>query len=172
MSSSPATYRFCIHGSAVEPVVARPRRAQRFSGTGTGSIPDGSVSCSAPGVPLVIRSTSTAWVPLTDVRVTMTFIPQHQFAGDVAAVLKAPGGSPSATLFGRIGAVTGSPNGSARHLSGTYTFVDPRSAAPTSGRRKQQWRRRPVSFNGTYATTVSGVVATSPLRRHRCSRCR
>jgi len=135
-----------------------------FSGTGTGSIPDGSVSCSAPGVPLVISfNVNGMGAPLTDVRVTMTFIPQHQFAGDVAAVLKAPGGSPSATLFSRIGAVTGSPNGSARHLSGTYTFVDPSiSSANIWAAEAAVASPSGVIPNGTYATTVSGVVATSP----------
>lgn len=138
--------------------------AVTFNGTGTGNIPDGSVSCGGPGAPLVISfNVNGMGAPLTDIRVAMNFIPQHTFAGDVLAVLKAPGGSPSATLFGRIGATSQFAFGSGRHLSGNYTFVDPAiSTANIWSAEAAVVSPSGVIPGGTYATTVSGPVATSP----------
>lgn len=151
-------------------VAAAGASAATFNGTGTGTIPDGSVSCAAPGVPLVVSfNVNGMGAPLTDIRVTMNFFPQHQFAGDVLAVLKAPGGSPSATLFGRIGATSTISFGSGRHLSGNYTFVDPSiSIANIWSAEAAVVSPTGVIPAGTYATTVSGPVAsgsapTAPL---------
>jgi len=134
-----------------------------FAGTGAGSIPD--AIANTPGTPLVISfSVNGMGAPLTDVRVTMNFSPTHTFAGDLVAVLKAPGGSPSVTLFGRIGAVTPSRSfGSGRHLTGTYTFVDPAISSVNI------WTEEAAVASptgvipvGTYATTVTGPVTTAP----------
>jgi len=144
--------------------VSTAASAATFNGTGTGNIPDGSGSCGGPGAPLVISfSVNGMGAPLTDIRVTMNFIPQHTFAGDVLAVLKAPGGSPSATLFGRIGATSGLSFGSGRHLSGIYTFVDPViSTANIWSAEAAVVAPSGVIPGGTYATTGSGPVATPP----------
>lgn len=134
-----------------------------FIGTGLGSIPD--AIASTPGAPLVISfNVNSMGAPLTDVRVTMNIFPTHTFAGDLVAVLKAPGGSPSVTLFGRIGAVTPSRSfGSGRHLAGTYTFVDPAISSVNI------WTEEAAVASptgvipaGTYATTVTGPVTTAP----------
>ncbi|MBP6530205.1 MAG: hypothetical protein KA260_08780 [Burkholderiales bacterium] len=158
--------RNAVAALAATILVAAPAHAAplTFPGTGTGSIPDGSFSCSGAVAPLVISfDVNGMGAPLTDLRVAMNFFPQHAFAGDVTAVLKAPGGSPTATLFGRIGAVGGLVNGSGRHLSGNYTFVDPAiSSANIWAAEAAVVAPAGVIPGGTYATTVSGPVATSP----------
>lgn len=141
---------------AAGPVSATP---QSFTGTGVGLIPD-PASCGAQGAPLVISfNVSGVVAPLTDVRVTLNVDPFHSFLGDLTATLRAPSGTPSVTLFSRVGATTGNSYGSGGTLSGAYTFVDPSvstanlwSAATGVG----------VVPPGTYAVTLPGPVATLP----------
>jgi len=134
-----------------------------FAGTGTGAIPDGTGT--GPGAPRVISfAVSGVGAGLTDLRVAMTFSPMHTFAGDVVAVLKAPGGSPSATLFGRIGALTpGRAFGSGHNLAGEYTFVDPAISSANIWSVDAALTASGDNIPaGVYATTAAGPVAASP----------
>ncbi|MFN0140482.1 MAG: FG-GAP repeat domain-containing protein [Pyrinomonadaceae bacterium] len=85
----------------------------------------------------------------------LTFSPTHTWAGDVTALLIAPGGAPTASVFGRIGATTATGAGTASDLTGPYGFRNPAdpniwSVAATN----------PIPSN-TYAATISGGVGTT-----------
>lgn len=101
--------------------------AQTFPGAGVGAIPD-----DAPGTPLVTSfAVSGITGNLTDLSVSVTFNPAHTWGGDVTATLKAPGGTPSFPLFGRIGSTTAGGVGDSSDLAGPYVFVDPATAGST-----------------------------------------
>jgi subtilisin-like proprotein convertase family protein len=100
-----------------------------FPGTGVGAIPD-SPGGTPPvyGTPLVINFTVAGVSgPVTNVSLDMTLT--HSWAGDLDVVLAAPGGTPSFTIFSRIGAVTATSFGSSSDFSGTYTFTDTAAGA-------------------------------------------
>jgi hypothetical protein len=128
------------------------------NGTGLGVIPDGpSLTCGTPGTPL-----NTSFVvsgvtgSIQDIRVSITFSPAHSWGGDVTATLVAPGGSPAFVLFGRRGAVTGSPCGGNADLAGPYVFVDP----SVSSNNFWSDTSTPVTA-GTYMTTPEGGAGVS-----------
>jgi subtilisin-like proprotein convertase family protein len=128
-----------------------------FPGTGVGAIPD-SPGGTPPvyGTPLVVSYNVTGiTAPITDVAVSITLT--HSWVGDLDVVLRAPGGSPSQTIFSRVGALTATSFGSSSDLSGTYNFTDSAAGA-------NFWTAAaatPVPA-GNYKATAPGPVAASP----------
>jgi hypothetical protein len=95
-----------------------------FPGTGTGAIPDGNVGTPPQfGDPLnVTFNVSGITEPMTDLSVDFTTT--HTWAGDVDAVLIAPGGSPTLALVSRIGVTVAGSFGDSSNYDGTYNFTD------------------------------------------------
>lgn len=126
--------------------VGRPRRASPFlavllgvagqataieiAGVGTGPIPDGpntggDVVCNASsqGTPLVVEFRVSGMTTLLHhVGVRITFAPAHTHVGDLHARLAAPGGAPTATVFGDTGQDIVGDDGS--DVEGQYQFAD------------------------------------------------
>lgn len=98
--------------------------AASFPGTGTGAIPDGA-SGTPPqfGTPHVITyAASGLTAPLTDVTVSITLT--HTFVGDLEMILRAPDGTTSASVIGRVGVTTAGSFGDSSNYSGAYSFSD------------------------------------------------
>jgi subtilisin-like proprotein convertase family protein len=97
-----------------------------------GPIPDGTGPIPSFGAPLNV-TIPVSGLPTGDnpMNVAVTLTGEHDWTGDLLVELVAPGGSPTATIFGRTGAPTAGANGSAADLGGTYTFTDQAVAAPT-----------------------------------------
>lgn len=88
-----------------------------FNGTNTGAIPDNNptgrtVSFNATGLNSAISS----------VEVSLTL--NHTYAGDLTAVLTAPGGIARMLLFGRIGTTRANSVGASANFASTYVFSD------------------------------------------------
>lgn len=132
--------------------------AQTFNGTGVGAIPDATAN-QVPGTPLVVSfAVSGITGNLTDLKVSSTFSPAHSWGGDVIATLKAPGGSPSFVLFGRIGRTTAAGFGTANDLGGPYVLADSSTVGSTN-----IWTAaaaNPVPA-GTYFTVPTGDVGVT-----------
>ena len=105
--------------------------AVSFMGTGTGNIPDGTggtCGTAVMGGPLTI-SFAVSGVTSNISAVTVTFTGTHPWVGDVYATIAAPGGSPSADLFGNTrgappGSATNAGVGYQSNLNGVYSFGD------------------------------------------------
>ncbi|MBL8311583.1 MAG: hypothetical protein JNL19_14265 [Burkholderiales bacterium] len=146
--------------------VAMAAHAATFTGSGVGSIPDGTAnaSCPAPGVPLNITFAANGLTSsaLTDIRVSMTFGTPHYWGGDITATLISPTGI-SFPLFGRIGATTATGVGTSANLSGTYAFVDPAITTNNIWTVASNSTSTVPILEGTYATTpVGGAGAVNP----------
>ena len=100
---------------------------------------------------------------LNDVSVSVTFNAPHSWSGDVIATISAPGGSPSADLFARIGRVSAG-IGDNSNLAGPYVFVDPATAGSSDF-----WAAAAATSNvsnipaGTYFTSSANSAAGTPL---------
>jgi FG-GAP-like repeat len=83
--------------------------------------------------------------------------PSHTFRGDLEVVLKAPGGTPSFTLFSRTGATSSAAFGSASDLTGPYNFKD----SATGG---ASWWTNALTPTtpGDYRSIVPGSSAVTP----------
>jgi hypothetical protein len=137
--------------------------AATFSGTGVGSIPDGTSPCWNPGTsaggPLNVTFNVTGITgSVSSVEVTPTFGgPNHSFMGDVTAILIAPNGA-SHTLFGHTLATTATAFGDSSDLGAAYTFSDNAPAQPNGGwwQASNTAGAAVVMPTGTYRTTASG----------------
>lgn len=89
--------------------------AASFAATGTGPIPD-----NLPAG-LVMSFTVTGSAAPTSIGIGMTAT--HTWVGDLTVTLRAPGGSPTASIFTRPG-VPASTFGFSSDLGGTYAFFD------------------------------------------------
>ena len=137
--------------------------AATFSGTGVGSIPDGTSPCWNPGTPAggplnVTFNVTGITGSVSSVEVTPTFGgPNHSFMGDVTAILIAPNGA-SHTLFGHTLATTATAFGDSSDLGAAYTFSDNAPAQPNGGwwQASNTAGAAVVMPTGTYRTTASG----------------
>jgi subtilisin-like proprotein convertase family protein len=132
-----------------------------------GQIPDGPGSIGTFGAPLNVTfpvSGQPTAAPAS-LRVTMTFSPAHTWAGDVEAVLVAPGGT-EATIFSRTGSNGASDPGDNSNLTGPYSFLDgtPNSwwAAATSAATTDD-PLAPASYRSSTAGGAPGGGATTSL---------
>ncbi|MBS1795697.1 MAG: VCBS repeat-containing protein [Acidobacteria bacterium] len=125
-----------------------------------GLIPDGTALGNPPnyGAPRnVTFNVAGMNGSITDVRISFTSgNPAHTFRGDLEAVLKAPGGSPSFLLFSRTGATSATSFGSNSDLTGPYNFTD--SAAGPNWWAVTATPTTP----GDYRTVGAGPSATNP----------
>ncbi len=95
-----------------------------FPGTGTGAIPDGSTGIPPQyGAPRVI-SFAVSGVSANVTEVSVDIALSHTWAGDVDAILRAPGGMPSLVIVSRIGVVAAGTFGDSSNYGGTYSFSD------------------------------------------------
>lgn len=165
MRPSFSLFHFCRRVACALPFffVTNMAAAATFAGSGVGAIPDGvSATCPAPGSPLNITFNVSGMIAsLTDIRVSMTFSPEHTFGGDVAATLIPPTGG-GFTLFSRIGSSPTSNLGNSANLSGTYVFVDPSISTNNIWTAAATARDQgaPV-LQGTYATIGAGPSSSS-----------
>lgn len=133
-----------------------------------GPIPDATQgACGTPGPALALQFTVPAFSGLVDdVDVSLTFGPQHPFAGDVTAVLRSPDGRRTRTLFGRTGATSATHCGDSSDLLGPYVFSD--AATPPSAGWWQEavaaLSTAPLSSGSYFTTDAGGVGAVSPMR--------
>lgn len=100
--------------------------AQTYAGTGTGPITDGlgatPPQCAAPrNVSFAVSGFSNS---ISTVAVNFTMTPTHGSIGDLIVSLIAPDAVTSASIFGRVGAITASDPGDNSDLTGTYSFSD------------------------------------------------
>lgn len=109
----------CLYGAA---------QAGGFNGTGVGNIPDGTsgiCGLAAMGAPLVITfNVSGLTGNVSGVEVRLTAGITHPWVGDLYATLRAPGGSPSADLFGNTGDAVDTAASDNSDFTGPYTFGD------------------------------------------------
>jgi hypothetical protein len=103
-------------------------QAQTFPATpGTlGTIPDGPgtpTTCGSDGVPLVVEFEVSSLAEVIGL-IYIDLTASHTWVGDVSAVLAAPGGTPSAPLFGHTGSLAPTACGDSSDLGATYTFAD------------------------------------------------
>lgn len=98
-----------------------------FTGTGTGSIPDGTATTPpAFGAPRTVSFTVSGLLfNVRNVAVSMDL--SHSWIGDLEAVLEAPGGSPAVYIFSRVGSLSATGFGDDSDLDGVYTFADAQS---------------------------------------------
>ena len=100
-----------------------------------GAIPDGPAACNSfSGGPLFVSFDTTGIVgPITDVAVSFTFAPVHDFVGDLDVTLLPPTGSPQPglTVFSRTRAFTAMSQGDGSNVEGTYTFSDTAPDSPS-----------------------------------------
>lgn len=99
-----------------------------FNGTGTGAIPDGTATTPPAYGTARTVSFAVSGVPLNVRNVVLSMDVAHTWVGDLDVVLRAPGGSPAATIFSRTGATTVTALGDDSDLSGAYAFSDLSSA--------------------------------------------
>ncbi|HEX6124660.1 MAG TPA: VCBS repeat-containing protein, partial [Pyrinomonadaceae bacterium] len=140
-----------------------------FPGANLGTVADGTSPCWNPGTSAA-RDVTFAVSGLTgsvnNVELSMTWgAPVHTFVGDITAVLIAPGGSPTHTLFGHTLATTATAFGDSSDLAGPYVFKD--TAVPPSGGWWQAATAAGAAVaiaSGDYRTTNSGGAgATNPM---------
>ncbi|HKX83659.1 MAG TPA: VCBS repeat-containing protein, partial [Pyrinomonadaceae bacterium] len=95
-----------------------------FPGTGTGAIPDATLTGpGAWGTPLVISYAVTGiTAPISTISLDINAT--HTFAGDLDVVLRPPGGTPAFVIFSRIGATTAGSFGCGTNFGGVYNFAD------------------------------------------------
>jgi hypothetical protein len=101
----------------------------------------------------------------TNVEVSFTLAPAHQYLGDLVVQLFSPIGEKQ-TILGRTGAVTADHCGDSSNLAGPYTFSDLATAPPLGG----WWQAAAAAGqadavqSGTYRSTGSGGAgATDPM---------
>lgn len=98
-----------------------------FTGTGTGSIPDGTATTPpAFGAPRTVSFTVSG-LPFNVRNVAVSMDLSHSWIGDLEAVLAAPGGSPAVYIFSRVGSLSATGFGDDSDLAGVYTFADAQS---------------------------------------------
>lgn len=101
--------------------------AQTYTGTNTGPITDGlgaiPPQCAAPRNINFLVSGFTTTNPAT-VSVNFTMNPTHGSIGDLIVSLIAPDTVTSASIFGRVGAISVNDPGDNSNLTGTYAFAD------------------------------------------------
>ncbi len=85
-------------------------------GSNTGPIPDGDLS----GRTISFSVASDATVSTARLQLTLS----HSWVGDLAAVLRSPGGAAQLVVFSRVGSGFGSGFGDNSNLSGRYEFSD------------------------------------------------
>ena len=146
--------------------------AASFPGAGVGAIPDGASPCWNPGTPaggprnITFNVSGIGGAPTT-VDVDVSFgSPNHSFMGDVTAILIAPGGAASHTLFGHTLATTATGFGDGSDLGALYAFSDAAAAPPNGGwwQASSAAGTTTVMPTGTYRTTNSGGAgATNPM---------
>lgn len=127
-----------------------------FNGTGVGDIPDGtSNTCglTAMGEPLVISfNVSGLGSNVGSVEVRLTASPTHPWVGDLYATLRAPGGSPSADLFGNTGDAVDTAASDDSDFTGPYTFGDAQTG---------NWWSAAAAAGATTAVPSGGYRATN-----------
>ena len=136
---------------------------QTFPATGVPvTVPDGtSLGCSTPGVQDVSIPVSGVTGAVTAISATLSL--NSPFAGDAIAELRAPGGSPSLVLFGRIGATGSGGVGDSSNFDGAYQFVDPAVSTNNIWTAAAAIDSNTTIPPGTYATTqIGGAGVTIP----------
>ena len=129
-----------------------------------GAIADGAACAGgpAPGAARDVTFTvfgEPAGAP-ANVAVTMSFSPQHNWAGDVQATLIAPDAT-SRLIFGRTGTITANGEGDGSDLTGPYTFSDLAPASPTWwGAAATVGTSAPVAPGSYRASQLGGAGAT------------
>lgn len=110
--------------TATPTLACTPSTPGIFTGTGTGTIPDGGSgtppSYGAARVISFVVSGITG--PLASVASSITLT--HSWVGDVDMILRSPGGTVSFVTVSRIGVTTAGSFGDSSNYSGTYTFTD------------------------------------------------
>ncbi len=107
-------------------LVGVPGMAQTFNGTGTGPIPDATVTGTF-GAPLNVSfAVSGIGGSLTNISLSTTLT--HTWIGDLEVVLAPPGVTPgnvgSFVIFSRVGATDAGAIGDSSNLGGTYVFAN------------------------------------------------
>ncbi len=129
--------------------------AAQFVGTGTGPVPDDTVAgCGGTeGDPLTIQFTVSGLTsPISTIGVRIAG--QHTWMGDLTARLSAPGGSPTAVLFGKTGSTTATGCGDSSAFGGPYNFGD----GPTGG-----WWTAAAAAGASPAVVAAGDYRTSTI---------
>jgi subtilisin-like proprotein convertase family protein len=123
-----------------------------FPGTNTGAIPD-----NAPAGRTVSFAVSGLATPVASAQLSLDLT--HTWAGDLNAVLIAPGGVARLVVFGRIGTARASTNGDSSNLGGTYVFSD--LGLPALWTVAAGGGTDVVIAPGTYRTTSAGAPGRS-----------
>lgn len=105
-------------------LAAAGAHAASFPAAGTGPIPDApAAQCGAAGPALdATFAVSGITGNVSSIGIRMNLF--HSWSGDLQATLSAPGGSPSAVIFGRRGATTAAGCGNSADFDGNYDFDD------------------------------------------------